>query len=79
MEESEQEIESCHKQIIERLGKPEGKLVLRIMDAQGVIIEERSVDSFLCGFKLAWEMAYELNNFETGRHFFPEEEAGRDA
>ena len=32
--ETEQEIEDCHKQLIERLEKPERKLVLRIMDNQ---------------------------------------------
>ena len=61
MEEAEQEIETCHRQLIERLEKPERKLVLRIMDAQGLIAEERSVDSFICGFRLAWELANELN------------------
>ena len=79
MEEAEQEIEVCHQQLIERLEKPERKLVLRIIDAQNLIAEERSVDSFLCGFQLAWELAYELNHFETDRHLFPVEEAERDA
>ena len=40
MAESEQEIETCHQQLIERLEKPERKLVLRIMDAQNLITEE---------------------------------------
>ena len=53
MTEAEQEIEDCHKQLIERLEKPERKLVLRIIDTQNHIIEERSLDSFLCGFRLA--------------------------
>lgn len=78
MTESEQEIEDCHQQLIERLEKPERKLVLRIMDAQNLITEERSMDSFLCAFQLAWELAYELNHFETDRHPFPKE-AERDA
>ena len=79
MTETEQEIEDCHKQLIERFEKPERKLVLRIMDNQGLIAEGRSMDSFYCGFKLAWELAYELNHFETDRHPFPAEEAERDA
>ncbi|MBM6887524.1 DUF6809 family protein [Pseudoflavonifractor phocaeensis] len=79
MSEDEQEIESCHRQLIERLEKPERKLVLRIMDAQGLIAEERSLDSFLCGFKLAWELAYELNHFKMDRHPSPEEKAEMDA
>lgn len=77
--ETEQEIETCHQQLIERLEKPERKLVLRIMDAQGLIAEQRSVDSFLCGFQLAWELAYGLNHFETNRHPSPAKEAEMDA
>ena len=70
MAEAEQEIEDCHRQLIERLEKPERKLVLRIMDAQNLITEGRSLDSFLCGFKLAWELVYELNHFKTDKHSF---------
>ena len=78
MAEAEQEIEVCHRQLIERLEKTERKLVLRIMDAQNLITDECSLDSFLCGFKLAWELAYELNHFEMDRHPFPEKETERD-
>lgn len=77
--ESEQEVETCHRQLIERLGKPERKLVLQIIDAQNLMIEQRSMDSFICGFRLAWEMANELNHFEANRHPSPVEEAEMDA
>lgn len=50
MAESEQEVETCHRQLIERLDKPERKLVLRIIDAQNLMIEQRSVDSFIYVF-----------------------------
>ena len=79
MEETEREIETCHQQLIERLEKPERKLVLRIIDAQNLMIEQRSVDSFLCGFQLAWELACELNHFELNRPPSPVEEAEMDA
>ena len=79
MMESEQEVETCHRQLIERLDKPERKLVLQIIDAQNLMIEQRSVDSFICGFRLAWEMANELNRFEMNRHPSPVEEAEMDA
>lgn len=79
MEEAEQEIETCHQQLIERLEKLERKLVLRSIDAQNLMIEQRSVDSFICGFRLAWELAYELNHFEMDRHPSPEEKAEMDA
>lgn len=79
MEETEQEIDDCHRQLIERLEKPERKLVLRIIDAQNLIAEQRSVDSFICGLRLAWELAYELNHFEIDRHPSSEEKAEMDA
>ena len=53
--------------------------MLQIIDAQNLITEERSLDSFLCGFKLAWELAYELNHFEMDRHRFPSEGTEKDA
>lgn len=76
--EYEQEVETCHHQLIERLEKPERKLVLRIIDTQNHIIEERSLDSFLCGFRLAWELANELNHYQESRHLSSAEEAGTD-
>lgn len=79
MVESEQEVETCHRQLIERLDKPERKLVLRIIDAQNLMMEQRSVDSFICGFRLAWEMANELNHDKENRHPLPAEEAEADA
>ena len=42
----EQEVESCHHQLIKRQEKPERKLVLQIIDTQNYITEERSLDSF---------------------------------
>ena len=72
-------MKECHKTLIEVLAKPERKLVLRIMDNQSLIAEERSMDSFFCGFQLAWELAYELNHFEMDRHRFPSEGTEKDA
>lgn len=48
------------------------------MDAQGLIAEERSMDSFLCGFQLAWELAYKRNHFEMKRHPSSVEETETD-
>ena len=79
LSEQENEVEECHKALIAALEKPERKLVLRIIDAQNLMIEQRSVDSFICGFRLALEMANELNHFETNRHPSPVEEAEMDA
>lgn len=54
-----QEIETCRRQLIERLDKPECKLVLRIINAKGRSAELLSIDSFICGFELACKMATE--------------------
>ena len=44
-----------------------------------LMIEQRSGDSFICGFRLAWEMANELNHYEANRHPLSAEEAETDA
>ena len=64
MTEDRQEIEQYHKMLIERLDKPDRKLVLRIIDAGDRIANELSLDSFICGFLLAWEMSSELNHYQ---------------
>ena len=46
--EQRQEVEECHQALIKVLEKPERRLVLRIMDAQSLMAEERSMDSFIC-------------------------------
>ena len=60
LDEQENEVEECHKALIEALAKPERKLVLRIIDAQNLIIEQTSLDSFTAGFELAWRLSIEL-------------------
>ena len=59
--EQENEVEECHKALIEVLAKPERKLVLRIIDAQDYIKSETSLDSFIAGFELAWRLSNELH------------------
>lgn len=62
-----QEIEECHKALIEALEKPERRLVLQIIDAKDRIAEDTSIDSFISGFELAWQLSIELNNYENER------------
>ena len=69
LSEQENEVEECHKALIETLEKPERKLVLRIIDAQNSIIELTSLDSFIAGFELAWRLSIELQNEENERSF----------
>ena len=62
-----QEIEYCHKALTEVLEKPERRLVLHIIDAKDRIVEDTSIDSFISGFELAWQLSMELNNYENER------------
>ena len=62
------EIKAIHKQLILKLDKPERRLVLRLIDAKDRLAEETSMDSSVCGFRLAWRLANELNSYsESGR------------
>ena len=62
-----QEIEECHQALIEALEKPERRLVLQIIDAKDRIVEDTSIDSFISGFELAWQLSIELNQYEKER------------
>ena len=62
-----QEIDDCHQSLIAALDKPERRLVLQIIDAKDQIVEDRSIDSFIAGFRLAWRLSNELNMYEKTR------------
>lgn len=68
-----QEIETCHQALIERLDKPERRLVLQIIDCKDHVAEDLSIDSFICGFRLAWQLAAELNQYKNGLHSWSED------
>ena len=76
-----QEIEACHQALIAALDKPERRLVLQIIDAKDQIAEDRSIDSFIAGFRLAWRLSNELNMYEKTRPMLTPREmvAGMDA
>ena len=60
------EIERCHQELIEKLDKPERKLVLQIIDCKDQIAEDLSIDSFIAGFRMAMRLSQELNIYEKG-------------
>ena len=64
---TKREIEECHRALIEALGKPERRLVLKIIDAKDHISEDTSLDSFISGFRLAWRLSAELNHYDDER------------
>ena len=59
-----QEASSCHRLLIETLSKDERKVLLKLIDAKDQITESQSIDSFICGFRLAWQLSAELNFYE---------------
>ena len=58
------EIKRCHQELIEKLERPERKLVLQIIDCKDQITEDLSIDSFIAGFRLAWKLSQELNMYD---------------
>ena len=76
-QETEQELDDCHKQLIEVLDKPERKLVLRIIDGKDRLADEIGLDSFIFGFKLATQLAHELKKYD--RPFQGDDNAGEVA
>ena len=58
------EIERCHQELIEKLDKPERKLILQIIDCKDQTAEDLSIDSFIAGIRLAWKLSQELNTYE---------------
>ena len=73
---AEQELDDCHKQLIDILGKPERKLVLRIIDGKDRLADELGLDSFVFGFKLATQLAHELKKYDG--HLRSEQTADED-
>lgn len=73
------EIEALHKQLILKLDKSERRLVLRLIDAKDCLAEEKSIDSFIFGFRLAWRLANELNNYPEHGRPTRSGQAGQDA
>ena len=75
-QETEQELDDCHKQLIDVLGKPERKLVLQIVDGKDRLADEIGLDSFIFGFKLATQLAHELKKYDG--HLRSEQNADED-
>ena len=73
---TEQELDDCHKKLIDILGKSERKLVLEIIDGKDRLADEIGLDSFIFGFKLATQLAHELKKYDG--HLRSEQTADED-
>ncbi|MDF1494987.1 hypothetical protein [Caproiciproducens sp. CPB-2] len=60
----EARITENHQLLRQRLSSRNRKLVLRIMDDKDLICSDVSLDSFICGFWLAWQIANQIQNYD---------------
>lgn len=61
------EAEEGRKALGEVVDKQMNRMVIKIIDAKDSIIEKISVDSFIAGFELAWQLAAEVHHDESER------------
>lgn len=66
-------VEANRRLLIEQLDKPVRKLALRIIDDKTAIAGALSLDAFLCGFRLAWQLSNELNTLDEERSVLADE------
>ena len=58
--ELKEEIELARREVRDCLNKVQRRKLMQLVDAQTLLREETSLASFTAGFKLAWEIAKEL-------------------
>ncbi len=56
-----QEIDDCHRQLIDTLTREERKILLQLIDDKDHIAEQLSIDSFIRGFQLAYQLSTEIS------------------
>ena len=59
----ERRIEANHRLLSQRLSKRNCRLVL-IMDDKDLVCSDISQDSFICGFRLAWQITNQIQNYD---------------
>ena len=73
-------VKDCQQALMETLDKPERLMVIQIMDIKDQIAEDSSIDSFITGLRLGWQLSNELNMYEKTRLMMtPEDVAIIDA
>ena len=63
-------IELYYQELSRTMNQEQRLLLLRITDNKDRIIEEQSIDSFICGFELALKLCNELNHYHE-RTLYP--------
>ena len=65
--ELEEEIEQARQEVRDCLGQPKRRTLMQLVDAQNLLREKISLASFIAGFKLAQEIAKELEVAPHGK------------
>ena len=65
--ELEEEIEQARQEVRDCLRQPERRMLMQLVDAQNLLREKISLASFIAGFKLAQEIAKELEVTPHGK------------
>jgi len=65
--ELEEDIENTRQEVRDYLGQPERRKLMQLVDAQNLLREKISLASFIAGFKLAQEIAKELEVAPHGK------------
>ena len=67
MSELKYDYDDAFQQLMSRLSKPERKLVLKVVDTKGLMMERAELDSFVCGLRLALVLTTQLQHYEEER------------
>ena len=70
--ELDKQVEYAQEELRRDMDATERKKLLRLLDAQNTLLAESTLMSFTAGFKLAWDMAKELE--ADGLYSFEKEE-----
>ena len=70
-----QQVTILYRQLASRLGKPERKMLLRLIDLEAALRDQSDLDSFVSGFRLASGIQREL--LEQPPYSFETEEEQR--
>ena len=73
-EKLERETDKAHKQLANRLKKPERKMLLRLVDLEAALRDQSCLDSFMSGYRVAHGIHQELLADQPPYNFEDEDE-----
>ena len=74
VEELEEMVDKAHKQLANRLKKPERKILLRLVDLEAALRDQSCLDSFMSGYRVAHGIHQELLAEQPPYNFEDEDE-----